>query len=69
VEEGWPSYGVTAELAARIQKACFDDLDAPVERVGMAEVPLPYAKNLENAALPNEDRVAEAALQTLGLAP
>ena len=47
VEEGWPSYGVTAELAARIQKACFDDLDAPVERVGMAEVPLPYAKNLE----------------------
>ena len=47
VEEGWPTYGVTAELAARIQKACFDDLDAPVERVGMAEVPLPYAKNLE----------------------
>jgi len=43
VEEGWPSYGVTAELAARISKACFDDLDAPVELVGMAEVPLPYA--------------------------
>ena len=57
VEEGWPTYGVTAELAARIQKACFDDLDAPVERVGMAEVPLPYAKNLETAALPNEERV------------
>jgi pyruvate dehydrogenase E1 component beta subunit len=68
VEEGWPSYGVTAELAARIQKACFDDLDAPVERVGMAEVPLPYAKNLETAALPNEDRIAAAALATLGLA-
>lgn len=65
VEEGWPSYGVTAELAARIQKACFDDLDAPVERVGMAEVPLPYAKNLENAALPNEDRIARAVLVTL----
>jgi pyruvate dehydrogenase E1 component subunit beta len=67
VEEGSPSYGVTAELAARIQKACFDDLDAPVERVGMAEVPLPYAKNLEHAAMPNEDRMAAAVLATLGL--
>lgn len=69
VEEGWPSYGVTAEIAARIQKACFDDLDAPVERLGMAEVPLPYAKNLETAALPNDDRLDNAILQTLGLAP
>jgi pyruvate dehydrogenase E1 component beta subunit len=68
VEEGWPSYGVTAELAARIQKACFDELDAPVERVGMAEVPLPYAKRLEHAAMPNEDRIAAAVLATLGLA-
>ena len=67
IEEGWPSYGVTAELAARIQKACFDDLDAPVERVGMAEVPLPYAKGLETAAMPNEDRITEAVLSTLGL--
>ena len=67
VEEGWPTYGVTAELAARIQKACFDDLDAPVERVGMAEVPMPYAKNLETAALPNEDRIARAVLATLDL--
>ena len=65
VEEGWPTYGVTAELAARIQKACFDELDAPVERVGMAEVPLPYAKNLEAAALPSEDRIARAVLATL----
>jgi pyruvate dehydrogenase E1 component beta subunit len=65
IEEGWPTYGVTAELAARIQKACFDDLDAPVERVGMAEVPLPYAKNLETAALPSEDRIARAVLATL----
>jgi pyruvate dehydrogenase E1 component beta subunit len=69
VEEGWPSYGVTAELSARIQRACFDELDAPVERVGMAEVPLPYAKNLEHAALPNEDRVLAAARATLGIAP
>jgi pyruvate dehydrogenase E1 component beta subunit len=69
VEEGWPTYGVSAELSARIQHACFDDLDAPVERVGMAEVPLPYAKNLESAALPNEGRVEAAMLHTLGLAP
>jgi pyruvate dehydrogenase E1 component beta subunit len=67
VEEGWPSYGVTAELAARVQRACFDDLDAPVERVGTAEVPLPYAKNLELAALPGEERIAAAVLSTLGL--
>jgi pyruvate dehydrogenase E1 component beta subunit len=69
VEEGWPSYGTTAELAARIQHACFDDLDAPVERVGMAEVPMPYAKNLENAALPHEDKVYAAALQVLDMGP
>lgn len=69
VEEGWPTYGVTAELAARIQYACFDDLDAPVERVGMAEVPLPYAKELELAAMPTEGRIEAAILQQLELAP
>lgn len=69
VEEGWPTYGVTAELAARVQHACFDDLDAPVERLGMAEVPLPYAKSLETAALPNEARLERAALATLELVP
>jgi pyruvate dehydrogenase E1 component beta subunit len=67
IEEGWPTYGVTAELAARIQKACFDELDAPVERVGMAEVPLPYAKELETAALPGAERIEAAVLATLGL--
>ncbi|MBN8866519.1 MAG: alpha-ketoacid dehydrogenase subunit beta [Solirubrobacterales bacterium] len=65
VEEGWPSFGVTSEIAARIQKACFDDLDAPVERVGMAEVPLPYAKPLELAAMPGTDRIVAAAIATL----
>jgi len=67
VEEGWPSYGVTAELAARIQHASSEDLDAPVERVGSAEFPLPYAKNLETAALPNEERICEAVLASLGI--
>src|SRR5439155_12482865 len=55
-EEGWRSFGVSAELAARIQKACFDALDAPVERVGGAEVPMPYAKPLEAAAPASEDK-------------
>ena len=68
MEEGWPSYGVSAELAARIQHACFDDLDAPVERVGMAEVPLPYAKGLELAAMPSQDRIAGAVLRSLRVA-
>jgi pyruvate dehydrogenase E1 component beta subunit len=66
VEEGWATYGVTAELAARIGCACFDHLDAPVERVGAAEVPLPYAKNLEQAALPGTDKIAAAARHVLG---
>jgi pyruvate dehydrogenase E1 component beta subunit len=61
VEEGWASYGVTAEVATRISSACFDDLDAPVGRVGMAEVPMPYAKSLEDAALPHEAKILAAA--------
>jgi pyruvate dehydrogenase E1 component beta subunit len=61
VEEGWASYGVTAEVASRISLGCFDDLDAPVGRVGMAEVPMPYAKSLEDAALPHTDKIVGAA--------
>ena len=66
VEEGWSTYGTTAEMVARIQDACFDDLDAPVGRVGMAEVPMPYAKNLENAALPHDEKIFGAAKHVLG---
>lgn len=66
VDEGWATYGVSAELCARIQDACFDDLDAPIGRVGMAEVPMPYAKNLENATLPHAKKVRAAALAVLG---
>jgi len=69
VEEGWSTYGVTAELTARIQDACFDDLDAPVGRVGMAEVPMPYAKNLENATLPHGRKILAAALAVLDMGP
>ena len=65
VEEGWASFGVTAEIAARIANACFDHLDAPVERVGAAEVPLPYAKNVEQAALPSDRKIVAAAQRVL----
>jgi pyruvate dehydrogenase E1 component beta subunit len=66
IEEGWATYGVTAELASRIGSACFDELDAPVLRVGASEVPLPYAKNLEQAALPDADKITAAANAVLG---
>lgn len=64
-EEGWSTYGIGAELAARIHRACFDDLDAPVERVGGAEVPMPYAKPLELAAVPAEEKIEAAARNLL----
>jgi len=60
VEEGWPTYGVSAEVAASIYEDVFDYLDAPVKRIGSAEVPMPYARNLEQAALPHEETVVSA---------
>lgn len=59
-EEDWRSYGVGAEIAALIQEEAFDDLDAPVKRVGSLEVPLPYAKPLELAALADARKLADA---------
>ena len=53
LEDDWLTYGVGAEIAATIQEGAFDYLDAPVRRVAAAEVPLPYAKPLERAALPD----------------
>ncbi len=59
VEEGWPYAGIDAEIAAMIMETSFDDLDAPLYRVAAADVPLPYAANLEALALPKvEDVVA-----------
>ena len=66
VEEGWPHGGVGANLAALIQEQAFDWLDAPVQRVTGADVPMPYAKRLEQAAIPHEEHVVSAALATLG---
>jgi pyruvate dehydrogenase E1 component beta subunit len=53
LEEGWEMCGVGAQVADYIQRDCFDDLDAPVVRVTQADVPMPYAKNLERAAKPD----------------
>ncbi len=61
IEEGWPGCGIGAEIAAQMMEQAFDSLDAPVARVTGADVPMPYAANLEALALPNADMVAEAA--------
>jgi pyruvate dehydrogenase E1 component beta subunit len=65
VEEGWPHGGVGANLAALIAEQAFDDLDAPVERVTGADVPMPYSKPLEDLAYPHEPHVVSAALAVL----
>jgi pyruvate dehydrogenase E1 component beta subunit len=59
-EEDWRSYGIGAEIAATIQEDAFDYLDAPVKRVANVEVPLPYAKPLETAALTGAKQLIEA---------
>jgi len=64
-EDDWLTYGIGAELAASISDGAFDYLDAPVRRVAAAEVPLPYAKPLEKAALPSAESLATAVRQTL----
>jgi pyruvate/2-oxoglutarate/acetoin dehydrogenase E1 component len=61
VDEGWRSGGVSAEISARIMEMAFYDLDLPVERVCGAEVPMPYAKHLEIAALPQPETIAATA--------
>jgi pyruvate/2-oxoglutarate/acetoin dehydrogenase E1 component len=61
VDEGWRTGGFSAEVSARIVEGAFYDLDAPVERVCTAEVPIPYPRHLEEAALPQPAAVAEAA--------
>jgi pyruvate dehydrogenase E1 component subunit beta len=65
VQEQWRWFGVASEVSAIIQEKAFDYLDAPVERVSGAEAPAPYARNLELAAFPNEDMVADAARRAL----
>ncbi len=61
VEEGWPGFGVGAEIAALMMERAFDLLDAPVVRIAGADVPMPYAANLEALALPKAADIAKAA--------
>jgi pyruvate dehydrogenase E1 component beta subunit len=61
VDEGWRSGSISAEISARIMEKAFFELDAPVERICSAEVPMPYAKHLEEAALPQVDKILEVA--------
>jgi pyruvate dehydrogenase E1 component beta subunit len=65
VEEGWAFAGVGAQIVALVQDEAFDDLDAPVVRVSQADVPMPYAKNLEQLAKPSAERVVAACNRVL----
>ena len=68
VDEGWRSGGLSAEIAARIAESLFYELDAPVSRVCTAEVPIPYAKHLEDAAVPQVPAIVAAARSLFGSA-
>jgi pyruvate dehydrogenase E1 component beta subunit len=65
VEEGYPQFSVTSEIAAQVMTHAFDWLDAPVARIAGKDVPMPYAANLEKLALPNADEVVAAAKSVL----
>ena len=65
VEEGWPHGGVGANLSTLITEQAFDHMDAPIQRVTGADVPMPYSKRLEQAAMPHAASVVEAALATM----
>ena len=67
VEEGWPHAGIGAQIVDLIQRDAFDDLDAPVQRVTQADVPMPYNKLLERAAKASPERVVAAARRVLYL--
>jgi pyruvate dehydrogenase E1 component beta subunit len=66
VDEGWRSGSLAAEIVARIAEHALYDLDAPVARVCSEEVPIPYAKHLEDAALPQQAKIVAAARRLCG---
>jgi pyruvate/2-oxoglutarate/acetoin dehydrogenase E1 component len=65
IDEGWKSVGLSAEVSACIMEGAFYDLDAPVLRVCSREVPIPYAKHMEEAALPQVPAIVQAAREVL----
>jgi pyruvate/2-oxoglutarate/acetoin dehydrogenase E1 component len=65
VDEGWKSGSISAEISARIMENALYDLDAPVARVCSAEVPMPYARHLEQAALPQPAGIVQAVREML----
>jgi pyruvate dehydrogenase E1 component beta subunit len=67
VQESWPFAGVASEIAYRVQRDCLDYLDAPVEIVASDDVPMPYARNLEQEVLPQVHDVVAAAKRVLYL--
>jgi len=67
IEEGWPQYGVGAQIVDDVQREAFDDLDAPILRVTGADVPMPYNKQLEKLAKPDAAKVVAAAKKVLYL--
>ncbi|MBE0610319.1 MAG: alpha-ketoacid dehydrogenase subunit beta [Dehalococcoidia bacterium] len=66
IDEGWKSGGISAEIMARLMEEALYELDAPIERVCTAEVPLPYSKHMEEAALPSVERIVAAGLKVMG---
>lgn len=67
LEEGWEIAGIGAQVVDYVQRDCFDDLDAPVARVHQADVPMPYAKNLERAAKPDAAKTIAAVRKVMYL--
>lgn len=66
IDEGWRSGSISAEISARIMENGFFDLDAPVQRLCSVEVPMPYAKHLEDAALPQVDKIVDIVRSMVG---
>jgi pyruvate dehydrogenase E1 component beta subunit len=65
VEEGWPQCGVGSEIAAiMMESEAFDYLDAPMERISGAEVPMPYSYSIERLAVPQVENIVRGALKT-----